>query len=139
VKNPFEFRIDRNVLPFFTTPVITPAELFVVLNQTRAKAKKKGRPCSLTRRDAEELWKSQRGLCALCLLPFSDECEGTSLVRPLWPSFDRITPADGYHRQNVRLTHAQCNMARGQWGDERLVAMCRAIIAAMDSGAGGRP
>jgi hypothetical protein len=133
VKNPFEFYVS---LGLFGSTVSTPDKLRVVLGRARRRAKKQGMPFSLTPHDVAELWESQRGLCALCLLPFSDEREGTSFVRPLRPSLDRIVPADSYHRPNVRLTHAQCNMARNEWGDERFAAMCRAGAAVNEPGNG---
>jgi hypothetical protein len=76
-----------------------------------------------------DLWIKQRGRCWYCSHPFNLKLVAAFVKQPLGISFDRIHDDHGYHDGKIRLAHTQCNMARGQWGDELFFDMCRAVAS----------
>jgi hypothetical protein len=43
------------------------------------------------------------------------------------PSLDKIIPKLGYVRGNVRVVCYQVNMALGEYGEEKLIEMCKRV------------
>lgn len=87
-------------------------------NQSRCRAKKAGIPHAIEAQDIDELIVRQRFACAISgipLQPSSDRFGG-----PFAPSLDRITPATGYVRGNIRVVCQMVNLAMNEWGLEAL-------------------
>ncbi len=85
-----------------------------------------GKRVHLTKEYLLQLWADQGGLCALSSIPMTTT-RGEGRI-PTNASVDRIDPAKGYLPGNVRLVCLQANGARGEWGDEQLLAFCRAVV-----------
>lgn len=74
------------------------------------------------------LWQEQDGCCAITRLPFNltfSEIKGEPRFDA--PSVDRIVPALGYTKGNVRLILYQINCAIGPYGLDRLLETIRSI------------
>ena len=74
--------------------------------------------------DLIDLWRSQKGKCALTGMKMTLSAPGWSPTRP---SVDRIDNKRGYHKDNIRLVWTWVNVARGAWSDEQLIKICRVI------------
>lgn len=78
-----------------------------------------------------DLYQKQEGRCALTgrLLKWRTKIQRTShITEPDSLSIDRIEPAKGYVRGNVRLVTWQINHARAMWPDTDLIALCRDVL-----------
>lgn len=107
---------------------LTPFRWFVA--RARARAAIKGET-DLTPSYLSELWERQRGICPLTgwqlILP--DSTGGWRAgPNPRNASIDRIDNAVGYLKGNVRFTSVMANMARGQFCDEELLDLGRALV-----------
>jgi hypothetical protein len=96
----------------------------------RFRAKKAGVPCDLNAHDLEEILSEQNYRCAVSDIlletpPFGKDRRFRQI--PFGPSLDRIIPAKGYVRGNVRITCSIVNMAMNEWGLEALLR----VVAAM--------
>lgn len=76
-----------------------------------------------------QLWDKQEGCCAVSGMELDLEMSDKYLTNPQAPSVDRIIPALGYVRGNVRIVCYQVNMALSEYGEEQLIKMCKAIVA----------
>ena len=77
-----------------------------------------------------QLWDIQNGKCAISgrnldLQPFGYKGQ----VNPNAPSVDRITPALGYTKDNVRIVCYQVNVALSEFGENALLQLCSDILA----------
>jgi hypothetical protein len=89
-----------------------------------------------------ELFKRQRGRCAVSGLPFSlRRFDGVLVKHPFAPSFHRISSHQGgYTTDDVRLVCIAVNFGMGQWGEDLYLTFARAAVAERDTGAlPGRP
>lgn len=76
-----------------------------------------------------DLWKEQDGKCAISGVPFElSPNETFGEPRQLSPSLDRINPALGYIKGNVRLVTYQINCGIGPYGLEKFIDMCKAVV-----------
>ncbi len=91
----------------------------------RRRAKQKGVPFDLTWLDLVDLYQQQGGLCALT---------GRRLEFGHWDfrrdtlTVDRVIPALGYTRDNVRLVTFQANFAKNKFSDDDLISLAKAIL-----------
>ena len=90
-----------------------------------------GKRVHLSKEYLLQLWADQGGLCALSGIQMTTT-RGKGRV-PTNASVDRINPSKGYVPGNVRLVCLQANTARGEWGDDQLLALCRAVVQHRDS------
>ena len=99
----------------------------VLLNYARDRARRSGLYF-----DLDALWLAKKlsgGICELSGLPLERVSPGEYRTHPFAPSLDRITPADGYVKHNVRVVCFAVNRARSDWGDEVLLKMARALAS----------
>ena len=69
------------------------------------------------------------GVCEFTGLAFEREWSGENYrARPFAPSLDRIVPALGYVKSNVRMVCFAVNMALSDWGDEAFVKIAQAVV-----------
>ena len=93
------------------------------LSASKSNAKKCGVTCNLTEEYLYELFKQQKGICALSGVPI--QIEGNSNLRL---SIDRITPAKGYTEGNVQWTIFAANRAKGDLTQDDFIELCKLII-----------
>lgn len=75
------------------------------------------------------LWNKQDGKCAVSGLDLDLTMSDRYSTNPQAPSIDRIIPALGYVRGNIRIVCYQVNIALSEYGEEQLMKMCKAIVA----------
>ena len=101
-------------------------------------AKARGLEIEITKEDVIELWKSQKGLCALTGLPMQlTKAKRLSRTRNLnhyRASVDRIDSERGYHKDNIRMVCAYVNIMRSDMTDEQLRFWCSAILKGSNNG-----
>ena len=93
------------------------------------RAKTKTLPFNLDFEHLNNLWKEQEGRCAISGVEF-DISPNDNFGEPkqLSPSLDRIIPALGYVKGNVRLVTYQINCGIGPYGLEKFIDMCKAVV-----------
>lgn len=99
-----------------------------LLAMAKNRAKTQGLPFNLDADYLLDLWNEQDGLCALTARPFDLERSSEFAVNPDSASLDKIVPARGYVRGNVRWITYHANVARSEYGDDRLMELARALI-----------
>lgn len=100
-----------------------------VVTFARSRARKLGVPCDL---DIDFLVERfQAGVCEATGIPFvfEDAEGGSKKVHPYSPSLDRIEPAKGYTKDNVRAVVYIYNIARSEYPDEQVLHFARALVA----------
>ena len=103
-----------------------PRKIACMLSNARLRAKKKGVPFDFSRDDLKAALSRQGWKCALSGLDLRFDGPGSD--RRLVPSMDRIVPAKGYVRGNVRIVCHAVNIARHEWGDAGFLEICRAVV-----------
>lgn len=99
-----------------------------MLNNMQGAARSRGQECTITRAEIDRLLKPMR--CAMTDVALS--WDGPTRNNPLLPSPDRIDATLGYVPGNVRIVSWIYNRARGAGTDDDVVAMARALLAAVD-------
>lgn len=90
------------------------------------RAKAAGVPHNVTAYFIESLFEQQRFRCAVSGLPLAMP-QGKP-KQPFCPSLDRIVPALGYVKGNVRIVCEIANVAMNAWGAEPLERLAEAIV-----------
>lgn len=98
-----------------------------LLGACRGSAKQRGHVCTITEADIEALLAPMT--CSVTGLPLSLEHEGDTRRNPWAPSIDRLDCSEGYVPGNVRVVCAIYNLARGDFPDEVVVTMAKALAA----------
>lgn len=88
---------------------------------------KRSKDCSLTIEDVEQLIST--GVCSVTGLPYTLNYEGPSRRNPWAPSIDRLDNSRGYHLGNVRAVCCAFNLTRGDFSDEVVLQMARALVS----------
>lgn len=100
-----------------------------LLGMAKHRANKQNIPFDITIDDLIYLWDKNNGCCELTKTPFNlrPPSNGNSCN---WdaPSVDKIKPSLGYVRGNIRLICYQVNMSLGEYGQEQLYNLCRALL-----------
>lgn len=100
-----------------------------LLGQAKQRAKQRGLACELTEEYVASLL--QPWLCSVTGIPLSIERSGCeSLKNPWAPSLDRIDRQQGYVEGNVRVTCWLFNHMRGDYSDESVLLVARALVEA---------
>jgi hypothetical protein len=100
-----------------------------VWRSARKRAAEAALPFEITMFEAEDLLWEQRMVCTVSGLPFREQQAGPNSFRsPFRPSLDRITPAKGYVKGNVRLVLTLVNLAMNDWGADPLIEVAKAIV-----------
>lgn len=102
-----------------------------VLDNTKGRAVKKGRECTIDKADIERMLEKQGWRCAVSGLMFdlSFDAERKFAYNPYGISIDRIDCAGGYTRNNIRLVLTAVNFALNEWGEEVHLRIARAVVA----------
>jgi hypothetical protein len=85
--------------------------------------------------DLDREWLAEKlkgGICELSGLPLERvprTAAGGARSHPFAPSLDRVIPALGYVKWNVRLVCFIVNQARSDFGDEALLTMAVALVS----------
>lgn len=98
----------------------------VLLNYARDRSKRQGLAFDLDRE-----WLAAKlavGTCELTGVGLERLSPGQHRTHPYAPSLDRIEPALGYTKPNVRLVCFAVNRARSDWGDEVLLRIAQALV-----------
>lgn len=98
----------------------------VLLNYARDRARRQELPFDLDREFLRE--KLARGKCELSGLTLQRVAPGGYRTHPYAPSLDRIEPAAGYVKSNVRLVCFAVNRARSDFGDEVLLTVASGLV-----------
>jgi hypothetical protein len=89
----------------------------IELNRSASRrAKKRNLSFDLSADFLQQLWNSQKGLCAITRLPLIIPQGTSGKANPFSPSVDRIDPTIGYLRHNVRLTCYAVNCCLHDFG-----------------------
>jgi hypothetical protein len=100
-----------------------------LVGQARSRAARADLSFDLDADYVERLVRSQSGRCAVSGVPFSMTTHRGAFVRhPFGPSIDRVSSAQGYTRDNVRLVCVATNFGLGQWGDEVFLVIARGAV-----------
>lgn len=98
-------------------------------DRARARALRAGVCCTITDQDVRRMWHEQRTACAATGLKMTlSRGHDTYRVAPTRVSIDRICAGGGYTPDNVRLVCWWYNLVRGQYGDEVMLEMARALV-----------
>lgn len=97
--------------------------------KAKSRAKRHGLPHDIDTPYLLELWEETGGRCRLTGRRFNlDKWGAKNCTGPDAPSVDRIEPALGYVRGNVRLVTAHVNFALASFGEEALRRLCADIL-----------
>ena len=81
----------------------------------------------ITEQTIVDLWKKQKGKCALSGVDMTLTHGTPANPNPTKLSVDRIDNGLGYFPQNVQLITWQANTAKSVWSNQQLIDMCKAI------------
>jgi hypothetical protein len=98
-----------------------------LLNQCRGSAKKRKQECTITVDAIEEMLVPM--VCAVTGLPLTWEYGGDSAHNPWMPSIDRLDSSKGYVPGNVRAVCWAFNQMRGDFNDEVVMTLAKALIS----------
>jgi hypothetical protein len=98
----------------------------VLLNYAKDRARRAELPFDLDRE-----WlapKLSAGICEVSGLLLERVSPGQYRTHPYAPSIDRVTPSDGYVKNNCRLVCFAVNRARSDFGDDVLLTIASGIV-----------
>ena len=81
----------------------------------------------ITEQTIVDLWKKQKGKCALSGVDMTLTHGSPTNPNPTKLSVDRIDNCLGYFPQNVQLITWQANTAKSVWSNQQLIDMCKAV------------
>jgi hypothetical protein len=81
----------------------------------------------ITEQTIVDLWKKQKGKCALSGVDMTLTHGTPTNPNPTKLSVDRIDNCLGYFPGNVQLITWQANTAKSVWSNQQLIDMCKAI------------
>jgi hypothetical protein len=98
-----------------------------LLNGAQDRARRGGYDFDLDREFIAK--KLAAGVCEYSGLPFERGASAEDFrARPFAPSLDRIVPALGYVKSNVRMVCFAVNMALSDWGDDVFLRIAQAVV-----------
>ena len=92
-----------------------------IFRHAKAHSKKSSRPFTITLQDLYQLKDTQKNLCALTDIKFTDEMR---------PSLDRIDSNKGYEKENIQLVLFEVNRMKSDFSMERFLFLCKKISEA---------
>jgi hypothetical protein len=124
-----QFCEEHLVLPEHVRRGLTPeGRLTKLLSNAKLRSKRKDLDFDLDLPFLLNLWNLQEGKCALSGRPLDLESWGSKgQVNPNAPSIDKIVPAKGYTKGNVRLLTYHCNVCVNEYGDDELFSLLEDI------------
>ena len=81
----------------------------------------------ITEQTIIDLWKKQKGKCALSGVKLTLTHGTAANANPTKISVDRIDNHLGYYPENVQLITWQANAAKSVWSNQHLIDMCKAV------------
>lgn len=88
------------------------AYLSLLLTNAKVRARRKQVECDLTQKQILDLWKKQKGRCAVSGIPMT-HVVGEKFPREFNVSLDRINAGGPYTKNNVQLVCSRINQMRG--------------------------
>lgn len=88
------------------------------LDGARARSKKRGMSCCLSKQDIIDMVNRSSGKCELTGVWFHKPKNSTSKRNPWAPTIDRIDSSLPYNKENCRLVCNAVNTAIGEWGEQ---------------------
>jgi hypothetical protein len=95
----------------------------------RKSANKRNIGFYITEESIVNLWKKQKGKCALSGIEMTLTHGTSAAMNPTKISVDRIDNSLGYVDGNVQLIIWQANAAKSVWSNRQLIEMCKAVAA----------
>ena len=83
----------------------------------------------ITEQTIVDLWKKQKGKCALSGVDMTLTHGSPTNPNPTKLSVDRIDNCLGYFPQNVQLITWQANAAKSVWSNQQLIELCKAVAS----------
>lgn len=99
------------------------------VSQLRSSRRKRNpdMPFIITGDDMVELFRKQKGRCALTGEPMTWKRDGKGTRFPYNISIDRIDPKGCYVIENVQLITTSANMMKGTWSDDTFIRICHQV------------
>ena len=94
----------------------------------KRRAKINGVEFTLTKKDADYLFKRAGKRCELTKIPFDFSKNTRYTKRPFVPSIDRIDSRKGYTMNNCRVICLMANIAVNEWGEELFSKLAYAYV-----------
>ena len=127
----WEFQIKsqpQRTLKYYMAPKGRAKRLF---HDAKKRAKKHNLDLSIT-----EDWIAEKliaGVCELTGLPFDFSPTKDTHMNLYAPSLDRIKSSKGYTKENVRVVLNSVNMAIGEYGDEQMLPILKAMVKGIEN------
>ena len=102
-----------------------------LISDARNSSKKRKLEINISRDWIEE--KLNRGICELTGLPFDFTPSKNTYLNKFAPSLDRINSSKGYTKDNVRVVLCAVNLALGQYNDEEMLPILKAMITGIEN------
>ena len=104
-------------------------KIYELYHATKSRAKYANKEFDLSLGFVEDLWKKQKGCCALSGIPFDwSKVETKKRVNKDAPSLDRIDSSKGYTKDNVRLITYHLNLALNSFGLEAFKELAKGVL-----------
>lgn len=101
-------------------------------NGARDRAKAKNIDFTITKEDLENLWKQQKGLCAISKIPMTYDFDSGRVFTNV--SIDQINPHLGYTKDNIQLVCMAVNQMKSDMSMDELFMFCEAILKSKYNG-----
>jgi len=83
----------------------------------------------ITEETIVNLWKKQKGKCALSGIEMTLTHGTSTATNPTKISVDRVDNLLGYVEGNIQLIIWQANTAKSVWSNQQLIDMCKAVAS----------
>ncbi len=125
--------IAANAVSKERSPILN--HIRVMLSNARTRARRMGAPMLLGSEDVTAMLVAQGFRCAVSGLPFDLVSKPVGAYYSPWrPSLDRIDRSLGYTVNNVRVVSIIANWAMGEWGEDHLIRLAKAVTRRNTSG-----
>lgn len=104
-----------------------------LMSDARCSSKKRKLKIDISNDWVEE--KLKKGVCELTGIPFDFGPSKNTYLNKCAPSLDRINSNKGYTKDNVRVVLCAVNNALGQYSDEEILPILKALVRAIEKNA----
>lgn len=109
----------------------TKGRSFYIFNSAKRRSKKFNLEMNITANWIDQ--KLIQGVCELTGLRFDFNPSEKYFVNPYSPSIDRIDSEKGYTQDNVRMVLSSVNAALGEYGEEQILPILKAMIIGIEN------